>query len=88
MQTNFLKLYIGPMYCGKTSNLLTEIYKYRDTYDILVVNHILDKQRHKDSNFENIKTHDNESYPAIMVETLFELKNNILYNQADVVIID
>lgn len=88
MQTNYLKLYIGPMFSGKTSNLLTEICKYSDVYNVLVVNHVLDKQRHLDSNFENIKTHDNESYPAIMVQTLLELKNNILYNKADVVIID
>jgi len=88
IQTNYLKLYIGPMFSGKTSNLLTEIYKYNDVNNILVINHILDKQRHSESNLEHIKSHDNESYPAIMVNKLSELKNNILYTKADIVIID
>lgn len=47
--SNYLKVILGPMFCGKSSNLLTEINRYKFITDkMVVVNSILDKQRHSD----------------------------------------
>lgn len=89
MRSNYLKLYIGPMFSGKTTNLLKEIDQYMDIYNFLVVNNILDKERHTSTrNFSHIKTHDNKSFPATMVSNLMDLRNKHSYIDADVVIID
>lgn len=86
--TNYLKLYIGPMFSGKTSHLLKEINNYKKyNSNILVVNHIFDQQRHS-SDYNSIKTHNNKSFPAIMIQNLSELHINHLYHKADIIIID
>lgn len=88
LNTNYLKLYIGPMFSGKTSHLLKEIYNYKKyNLNILAVNHIFDQQRHS-SDYNLIKTHNNKSFPAIMIKNLFELHVNELYHKADIIIID
>ena len=76
---SYLKLIIGPMFSGKSSKLLTEINKYNNITDnIIVINSILDKQR---SNNNCVKTHDNKIYPAIMLDSLNELNTNLIYKK-------
>ena len=95
--SNYLKVIIGPMFSGKSSSLLTEINRYSYiTNNIIVVNSILDKQRHSDMMIKDgigfLKTHDSKTFPAIMLENLNELNTNKLYNkkyeESSIVLID
>jgi thymidine kinase len=95
---SYLKLIIGPMFSSKSSTLLSEINRLKYITDkILVINSILDKERHEDMEINDrglgiMKTHDNKSFPAIMVNELYDLKTNAFFNSkyeyADIVIID
>jgi len=92
---HYLKLYIGCMMSSKTSNLMSEINRYKHITDkIMIVSHILDKKRLKGSDSETnlIKTHDHKSLSAIMVNHLRELKTNQFYknkyDNATIVLID
>lgn len=99
-QTNasYLKLYIGCMFSSKSSNLMSEITRYSQLTDrILVVNSSLDKERHSDMVIDSegigaIKTHDSKVFPALMIKRLSELKTNssfkIKYDYADIILID
>jgi thymidine kinase len=85
-QGNFLKLIIGPMFSGKSSHLLAEINRYKYiTKNILVINNILDKKR---NNTGDLKTHNEEMYPALSLNSLNELKENSDYINAKIVLID
>lgn len=93
-----LKLIIGPMFSSKSSTLLSEINRLKYITDkILVINSILDKERHADMEINKqglgiMKTHDNKSFPALMVKNLSELKTNSFfnskYNYAELIVID
>jgi thymidine kinase len=94
---SYLKLILGPMFSSKSSNLLSEISRYKYITDkILVINSILDIERHPNMNVNQgvgyMKTHDNKTYEAIMLKNLKELNtNNIFnnkYNYADIILID
>jgi thymidine kinase len=95
---SYLKLIIGPMFSSKSSTLLSEIHRLLNITDrILVINNILDKQRYSDMNIDGqgiglMKTHDNKSFPALMLAELNELNTNYNYNMqyqlADIIIID
>lgn len=97
-KASYLKLYIGCMFSSKSSSLMSEVNRYRQLTDnILVVNHTLDKDRHKDMviNSEGIgaiKSHDCKDFPAVMITRLSELKNNPTfksrYENADIIVID
>jgi len=91
-KSNYLKLYIGPMYASKTTSLICEINRYKYLTDkILVINSKLDKERHGED-LNSIKTHDKETFPAIMLNNLMELESNYeyknIYKNADVILID
>lgn len=90
--SNYLKLYIGCMFSGKSTNLLNEITKYKILTDkIIVINHILDKKRQQPNNSSGyLKTHNNKMCPAIMLNKLSELHIDYieLYKMADIIIID
>lgn len=91
-KSNYLKLYIGPMYASKTTSLICEINRYKYLTDkILVINSALDKARHGDD-LNSIKTHDKETFPAIMLNNLTELESNyeyrMKYRDADIILID
>jgi thymidine kinase len=79
------------MFSGKTTHLFNEINKYKQNneYNIIVINHILDKQRHSE-NFTFIENHNQERVPAIMLNKLDELKQEYkdIYDKSNVVIID
>lgn len=95
---SYLKLIIGPMFSSKSTTLLSEINRLLTITDkILVINSILDKQRHKDIIIDKygmgiIKTHDDKSYSALMLNELSELyinkSYNYKYNSSDIIIID
>lgn len=94
----YLKLIIGPMFSSKSSTLLSEINRLKYITDkILVVNSVLDKERHADMDINAqglgiMKTHDNKTFPALMVNELGELKTNRFFNSkyeyADIIVID
>ncbi len=95
---SYLKVIIGPMFSSKSSSLLSEINRYKYITDkILVINSVLDKQRHDDMEINEqglgvMKTHDNKTFPAIMLKNLQELKTNRFFNSkyeyADIIVID
>jgi thymidine kinase len=91
----YLKLVIGPMFSSKSSYLLSEYNKYCYLFNknqIIVINSILDKQRHTNEPTGFLKTHDNKSISALMLNNLNELYTNPLYNkkynEAKIIIID
>lgn len=85
--SNYLKVILGPMFSGKSSTLINDINKYRFITDkMVVVNSILDKQRHSDMKIDEngigqLKTHDSKTFPAIMLKNLSELNTNKFYNK-------
>lgn len=68
-----LKLYIGPMYSGKTSKLI-EIYKQCSFCNIpvIVINHSSDTRYHDSM----LSTHDKNMIPCIQANTLSEIWNH------------
>lgn len=96
--SNYLKVIMGPMFSGKSSSLLTECNRYKFiTEEMVVVNSILDKQRHSDMKIDEngigqLKTHDSKTFPAIMLKNLSELNTNKYYNkkylESSIVLID
>lgn len=96
--SNYLKVIMGPMFSGKSSSLLTECNRYKFITDkMVVVNSILDKQRHSDmiideNGIGQLKTHDSKTFPAIMLKNLSELNTNKFYNkkylESSIVLID
>jgi len=86
LQSSFLKLYIGPMFSGKSNALIEEYKRFSQiTNNIIVINHKLDSIRYSS---EKITTHDGKEINAISLENLSDLNDNYLYQQADVVLID
>lgn len=103
LRGNYLKLYVGCMYSGKSTSLLNEMIKYKViTNKIIMINHIYDKKRYTEDQKKMttefigiIKTHDNKTCKALLVKKLSELKTkesssvfNLEYQNAEVVIID
>lgn len=94
LKSHYLKLIIGPMFSSKSSSLL----KYTNIEDnVIVINSILDKQRHLDMEIDKngigfMKTHDSKKFPAIMLKNLSELNTNKVYNkrylESSIVLID
>lgn len=85
---NYLKMIIGPMFSSKSSSLLHEINLSKNK-NVLVINSILDKDRHSEN---CIITHDNNKFPAIMLRNLQEIKDDSLlykkYLKSDIIVID
>lgn len=91
LKHNYLKLYIGCMFSGKSTCLLNEINKFNlFSKNILVFNHTYDSQRTNNSSC--IMSHNQEHYTAYMLNNLSEiLSNEIIYNMylnSHIVIID
>ena len=73
----YLELYVGPMWSGKTSELV-KIYKRFKHCDIpvLAINHIDDNRY----SINRITTHDNTSIPCVKAKTL-SIISNITHNE-------
>ena len=71
--TGSLKLFLGPMYSGKTSKLL-EIYKQCTFCNIpvIVINHKSDTRYHESM----LSTHDKVMIPCIQTNSLGEIWNH------------
>lgn len=78
-----LNLFIGPMYSGKTTTLLSRLERYKiGGKKCMIIKYINDK-RYSDT---KVATHDNHNHDAISTKLLHELNDNI--NDVDVIMID
>jgi thymidine kinase len=76
----------GPMYSGKTSELMRKIKMWLiANKKIFVIKHVFDDSRYGQ---EKIITHDQISYPSISVKSLQDVENNMEFKNADCVFID
>jgi thymidine kinase len=89
LKASYLRLYIGSMFSGKTTALLTEIRRYQSICkSTIVVNNSLDKKRYNNETCTGIKSHDNQVRSGIHVDSLAELTSKPEFERADVVVID
>jgi thymidine kinase len=90
IKDNYLRIYLGCMFSGKSTSLLNEISRYSNiTQNILVVNHTLDTLRYEHFVEKNvIRTHGNKTQKAILLSKLGDLLKIESYSGADVVLID
>jgi thymidine kinase len=93
----YLKLCIGPMFSGKTTNLIEEyntiINKYSQTP--FLISHKLDLQRQPpkqtkiiESNVKFIRSHDGICVPATLVHSLIELEYHPEFESSKFILID
>lgn len=84
-QTGYLELIIGPMYAGKSTELLRIINRYKClNKKIVVINHILNN-RYGSS---ELTTHNQEKYEkCLIMSRLASLKNDSIYNFNDIDVI-
>lgn len=90
----YLKLCIGPMFSGKTTNLIEEyntiITRYSQTP--FLISHKLDLQRQRDINQSNtqqyVRSHDGICVPATLVHSLLELESNTEFQSSEFILID
>lgn len=91
LKHNYLKLYIGSMFSGKSTSLLNEISKFNIfSKNILVINHSYDYKRTNDT--PCILSHDNKQYNALMLNNLTNVIDDIsinnIYLNSEIIIID
>lgn len=80
----FLKLYLGPMFAGKTSAIVQNYRRYtRAGRRVVVINHSFDTRYSK----THISTHDGVEIPCQFVDKLEEMNQRVIDN-ADVVLIN
>jgi len=86
MENGKLNLVIGPMYSGKSTELLRIYNKYKRNYKIIVFNHKADNRYGNSS----VHTHNNESLSCISVNNLNEYRDEFVKNKdnIDIVLID
>jgi len=77
-----LNLIIGPMYSGKSTELLRIYNKFKRNYKILVINHKADDRYGEDT----VNTHNKDSIPSMSVNNLKDLEETITKN--DIILID
>lgn len=79
-----IELIIGPMYSGKSTELMRRCMRYKAVgCNILVINHVIDTRCN-----DEIATHNDYKMKAIKVSNLCEIPNNILYSGNHVIAID
>ena len=77
-------MFIGPMYSGKSTELLRQASRYRSIgKHVLLVNHTNDTRTD-----ESIKTHNNLKHHAVKVKDLMTLTHNTYLKDVDVIAID
>ena len=81
-----LNLVIGPMYSGKSTELLRIYNKYNRNYNILVINHKSDNRYGTNS----VNTHNKQSINCISINILNDIytKHNINLKEYDIILID
>ena len=86
--SGYLKLIIGPMYAGKSTELIRVINKYKILKkNIIVINHVINN-RYGSS---KLITHDKKEYnDCIILENLSDLEKNYkdIFQKCDVIIIE
>lgn len=91
LKYNYLKIYIGCMFSGKSTSLLNEISKFNIfSKNVLVINHSLDSQRTND--LSCIMSHDNKQFKSFMLNKLNTMLSDKiisqLYIDSHIIIID
>ena len=79
-----LNIIMGPMYSGKSTELLRIYYKFKRNYNILVINHKCDDRYGKNS----VNTHNKDSIDSVSVDKLFDSINEKNIDNIDVILID
>jgi thymidine kinase len=81
-----LELYIGPMFAGKSSSIITILRRNRFIQrPTLCITNSMDKRYTMES---KVVSHDRDSYAAIAVSTLLPLLESQEFHQAKCIIID
>ena len=71
----YLKVILGPMFAGKTTNIINEFNKYRSMdYKCIAINHSID-DRYGDGVVSN---HNQNKIPSINSRSLFKIKEKVL----------
>lgn len=84
MTKGYLKIYLGPMFAGKTSAIVQNYRRYtRAGKSVLVINHSLDNRYSETS----LSTHDGIEIPCKFADTL-ESMNNHIVNNIDVILVN
>jgi thymidine kinase len=86
-QKGEITIYIGPMFAGKSSELIRQINRWKQlNWNVLAINHISDSRY----NTNNIVSHNLEESPSKSLEFLMPLitENDMEYQNAQVIIID
>tara|TARA_Y100000389_G_scaffold198796_1_gene235949 strand:+ start:497 stop:1084 length:588 start_codon:yes stop_codon:yes gene_type:complete len=86
MENGKLNLVIGPMYSGKSTELLRIYNKYKRNYKIIAFNHKADNRY----GINTVNTHNNESLSCISVDELYDYYDQFVLNKnnIDIVLID
>ena len=66
--TGFLRLVLGPMFAGKTTDLINTYYNLKFTESVIAINYYLDK-RYDDV---MLTSHDGNKIPCLMIDSLFD----------------
>lgn len=79
-----IEIIIGPMFSGKSTELLRRLNRYNAiNINTLVINHTLDKRTNN-----SIKTHNNLKMDALKVTNLVEIIDTDTYKKASIIGID
>ena len=79
-----LNLVIGPMYSGKSTELLRIYNKFKRNYKILVINHLCDNRYGNNS----VNTHNKDSIESLSTEKLFNINIELSVVENDIILID
>jgi thymidine kinase len=83
MQSGYLELWLGPMFSGKTTQLIQTYKKYDYIGKNVIVINFADDRRYHDT---MLSTHDKIMIPCIQCHSLNEIRDRLLL--ADVIIIN
>jgi len=85
MSSGYLELILGPMFSGKTTQIIQHYKSY--SYigkKVVVINYAEDKRYHDSL----LSTHDQIMIPCILVKNLTDIMNDDLVSSADVILIN
>lgn len=86
MCQGYLELIIGPMYAGKSTELIRNINKYKFLNEkMIAINHKINNRYGS----EGISTHNNEIYDnCIILDKLSDFENSDKFNETKIIIIE